>query len=124
VTSPNRNQFDPLAGEKLAEQLAAPKLPYLDFDQLRHWLLAASQKCRTANQHEHDLQLLREDYQARITGMLKAIAIAERSRSRLDSLADLIDSLGRMSVEDLILCYRKTGAIFRDHFPGAIGQKP
>ncbi len=120
MTSPTRNQFDPFVGEKLAEQLAAPTLPNLDFDQLRQWLLAASQKCRTIDQHEHDLHLLREDYQARITGMLKAIAIAERSRNRLDSLAVLIESLGGMSAEDLILCYRKTGAIFRDHFPGQI----
>ncbi len=55
--------------------------------------------------------------------MLKAIAIAERSRGRLDSLAELIESLSGMSAEDLIVCYRKTAAIFRDHFPGAIAQK-
>lgn len=127
----NRNAFDPAEGARLADQLCSRDIPTLDFDSLAAWLRAASEHlrqlthekenylalARSAQQIEHDLSLLRDDYRARITGLLKAIAVADNSRTRHDALTEIINSLSTMSAEELIACYRRTSAIFRDHFP-------
>lgn len=127
----NRSVFDPDEGARLADQLCSRDIPTLDFDSLAAWLRAAGEHlrqlthekenhlalARSAQQIEHDLSLLRDDYRARITGLLKAIAIADNSRTRHDALTEIINSLSTMSAEELIACYRRTSAIFRDHFP-------
>ncbi len=127
----NRNTFDPDEGARLADQLSSRDIPSLDFDSLTAWLRAAvehlQQLTREEQNHqqlaqavqkiEHELNLLRYDYRARITGLLKAIAIADNSRTRHDALDQIITSLVTMSAEELIACYRRTSAIFRDHFP-------
>ncbi len=127
----NRNTFDPDEGARLADQLCSRDLPTIDFDSLAAWLRAAGEQLRqltheqknhlafaqSVQRIEHDLNLLRDDYRARITGLLKAIAIADNSRTRHDALAEIINSLTTMSAEELIACYRRTSAIFRDHFP-------
>jgi hypothetical protein len=145
VTHVTPDRIDPAEGEKLASQLSPQSLSCIDFDALRAWLQAASTKLvqvsQLDQQHAEQLQLirdeqnrlgdsyqlLRDDYQARIVGMLKAIAVAgsTRSSSRTetsrdhDSLSVLLDSLATMPADDLIRCYRKTSACFRDHFPGS-----
>lgn len=130
----NRNAFDPDEGARLAEQICSRDIPSIDFDSLATWLRAAGEHlrqltheheshhafARSVQQLEHDLNLLRDDYRARITGLLKAIAIADNSRTRHDALAEIINSLMTMSAEELIACYRRTSAIFRDHFPATL----
>ena len=136
MTHVSPDRFDPTEGEKLASQLTPQSLSCIDFDALRAWLQAASTHLANASQldqqHADNLQnareelqrlndsyqLLRDDYHARIVGMLKAIAITDRTHKHLDSLSVMIDSLATMSADDLIRCYRKTAACFRDHFPG------
>ncbi|MBK7143084.1 MAG: hypothetical protein IPH75_13505 [bacterium] len=134
MPAPNHDSFDPTEGARLADQLESRQLPLLDFDRLRTWLGEACEQfqqiARQAEDHqrlaqsvrqtEHELNLFRDDYQARIAGMLKAIAIADSSHSRQDSLAEIIDSLAAMSALELISCYRKTSAILRDHFPNSL----
>jgi hypothetical protein len=145
VTHVTPDRFDPTEGEKLASQLSPQSLSCVDFDALRAWLQAAStnlaQVSHIDQQHADQLQLIREeqkqlsdsyqllrdDYQARIVGMLKAIAVADRTHSSSraetsrdhDSLSILLDSLASMPANDLIRCYRKTAACFRNHFPGS-----
>ena len=133
MTHVTPDTIDPAIGEKLADQLAPQNFVTLDFDQLRAWLSAAS--ARLAAQVQLDLQQteqtrtlrdelrsLRDDYRSRIVGMLKAIAIADRAHANDGSFAALLDSLDAMSADELIRTYRRTSAIFRDHFPGNYTQ--
>lgn len=135
MTHVTPDTFDPAMGEKLASQLAPQNLATLDFDQLRAWLESASARLAAQKQTDlrdaerlgaiqNELRLLREDCRSRIVGMFKAITIADRTRANDDSTTALLDSLEAMSADELIRTYRKTSAIFRDHFPGSYTQSP
>jgi hypothetical protein len=102
---------------ELGELVTEHNLSRLDFDELRQWLTQAADLLTRGDSTAHDLQLMRDDYQARIAGMLKAVAAAERNQRNLESLADLISALDTLTVDDLLRTYRRTSAIFRDRFP-------
>jgi hypothetical protein len=106
---------------QLHSALAAEAVTTIDFDRLRLWLENLGAALPVLFRAREEATVLREDYQNRIAGMLKAIVVAERGRPSLDDSLDMIERLPRRSATELIECYRRTSARFRDTFPTSFG---
>ncbi|MBD3402790.1 hypothetical protein GF420_07830 [candidate division GN15 bacterium] len=105
----------------LSMQLADEELSAIDLDDVRATLDAAVDALSAVSSADNERDTLREDYTARIAGMLKAIAAVERNRDRRAETAALIEALSGMSGVQLVACYRQTSARFRDCFPTSFG---
>jgi len=70
---------------------------------------------------KEQLHLYREDYISRIGGMVKAIAVAEKHPNRLEEAVAYLESLTKLSANDLIEQYRRISTRFRDAFPASFG---
>lgn len=114
------NRHRAYAAELMAS-LDDDHLSLVDFDRLKMWLAEIGPRLESLDSVRTDLELLRRDYIGRIGGMVKAIAVADRKGNRYESALALIDSLESMPTSDLIDCYRKTCARFRDCFPASFG---
>jgi hypothetical protein len=106
---------------QLLESLDEQSISCIDFDQLRDWLKLRSESSESIDAIRSDLRILRDDYCARIGGMVKAIAAVDRERDRWSEACDLVEKLPEMSTNELIDCYRMTSARFRDSFPASFG---
>ena len=96
-------------------------MPLVDFDEMKEWIGRQQNLLKTFEEARIELEILRDDYQKRIAGMVKAIAVTDRHRDRYQAALQLVDELQSMSGEDLINCYRRTSARFRDMFPTSLG---
>jgi len=96
----------------LTEEDTAP----FDFDKLTEAVKSAGQALEDNREERAELQMLREDLRGRIAGMLKAVAVAERSRTKSEIILREIESLEDCVGEQLIKSYRHAAARFRDSF--------
>jgi hypothetical protein len=106
----------------VAELMASLKddtMPLLDFDRLATWLGEIGPLLAASESSGSELALLREDYVARISGMVKAIAVADRKNNRYETALALIESFSGMAGSELVECYRRTCSRFRDCFPAS-----
>ena len=106
----------------VAAGLENAELTNLDFDKLRLALRESIPLLTGDEELRNELALLRDDYTARTTGMLKAIAAVSRRRSGISETLDVIDKLPSLSTADLIAAYRRASARFRDAFPTSFGR--
>jgi hypothetical protein len=106
---------------ELLESLDEQSISCIDFDRLREWLKLRSESSESIDAMRSDLSILREDYCARIGGMVKAVAAVDRERDRWTEACDLVERFPDMSIPELIDCYRRACARFRDHFPASFG---
>jgi len=102
---------------EIIDALASESISRIDFDQLGSWLTEQRTLKSKLSAMRDELDVLRTDYLQRISGMVKAIAVAQRKGNSLESAMELIESLDRLSVDDLVECYRRVSARFRDTFP-------
>ena len=107
---------------ELCTALAAESVALLDFDRLRLWLSELGAALPSLYAAREEAAQLREDFHGRISGMLKAIAIAEKGKSAVDDALEIIDHLPDKSATELIGLYRRTQARFRDTFPAGYGM--
>jgi hypothetical protein len=105
----------------LLAQLHDERLPQLDFDRLGEQLTEILGRIEEMVSWRQSAELLRQDYEARIAGMLKGIAAVERKRDSLAEALRVIENLSSLSCEELLACYRRTTARFRDTFPASFG---
>jgi hypothetical protein len=101
----------------LLESLGDDNLTQIDFDQLTEILNAGLNLMDQYSLVSQELAVLKSDCQARIGGMVKAIAIADRQRQNYQQALDLTESLKSMNSAELIDCYARVAARFRDMFP-------
>lgn len=106
----------------LIDQLTAEKLSIIDFDKHRQWLSDLAAMLNAHEQQIDELQLLRDDYIDRISGMVKAIAAARSKEGRMEQAMDFLDELPSLSALELTKQYRRISAIFRDSFPISYGR--
>jgi hypothetical protein len=106
----------------IAADIADEKLPEIDFDLLSSRLTEASGRLQKAAGNTTELELLKSDYQTRISGMVKAMSAVDRKRGSLLSALETIDKLNEMSAAELLNTYRTTSAKFRDCFPVSFGS--
>jgi hypothetical protein len=104
---------------ELAATLDEDRMPSVDFDRLKAWLAEIGPLLVAGESSGQELAHLRDDYIGRISGMIKAIAAADRKGNRYESALSLIDTLPSLSSAELVECYRKTCARFRDCFPAS-----
>lgn len=97
--------------------LASESVSRIDFDRLVSWLTEQRTIESDLSELRGELDVIRADYVQRITGTVKAIAVARRKSDSLESATELIESLGSLSARDLVDCYRRVSARFRDTFP-------
>jgi hypothetical protein len=103
----------------LHEALTEEHLTLIDFDQIAELLTEAEKSLTGQIALQDELSQLRQDYERRIAGMAKAIAVADRAQGTASQLVDLIDSLGDLSSRELVDCYHRVAARFRDMFPAS-----
>lgn len=103
-------------------RLENEELAVLDFDELRGMLQEAANRLDVSTAGGDELAVLRDDYIARIAGMVKAIAAVNRRESGLAETVELIERLPTMNAESLVLTYRRVTARFRDAFPTSFGN--
>ena len=102
-------------------QIDAEAVSRLDFDRLKSTLDELAIFVETATPWRDELELLREDYIRRISGMEKAIAVVKRGSGHFEQALARIDSLKSLSAAELIEIYRCSQARFRDSFPASFG---
>lgn len=108
--------------KQLERQLTGEQLTELDFDELRVRIAGLRDEL-SSRPPESEYRLLREEIEQRITGMLKAMAIARRRGSALETALLEIESLPGMTAEELIRQQRVVAARFRDLFGGMPGLR-
>ena len=106
---------------ELRETLTGDKLSVIDFDGLISRLGQIGEALDLAAIDREELSMLRNDYQSRIGGMLKAVAAVDRKGNGLHSALSTVEALPGMTVSQLIECYRRSSARFRDSFPTSFG---
>lgn len=106
---------------ELTEALHGERLSLIDFDTLRKWLEELAPRLAERDRVLSDVVLLRTDAEARIGGMLKAIAAADQKRGSLEGALHELDSLPRLTVAELLECRERVAARFRDCFPTSYG---
>jgi len=104
--------------------LAGARLTEINFDTLADWLKSLVPHLADNAAKREELALLRQDYEGRIAGMIKALAAVDRSGRSNEHLMAELDSLPHASAQELIACYRRTTAKFRDSFPASYGLAP
>lgn len=109
---------------ELTRNLTSDRLHLINFDQLKEWLLAASDSLEKVETVKADLVLLRSEFVNRIAGMVKAIAAVERSSSRVSKALTYLENLQELGAAELIEEYQKTSARFRSAFPTTFGLAP
>ena len=112
----NNKDYNDYVSEIIAS-LASEGTSNIDFDQLSLWLNEQRTLESDLSGLRDELDIFRADYVQRISGMVKAIAVARRKSDSLESATELIESLGSLSAHDLVDCYRRVSARFRDTFP-------
>ncbi len=106
---------------EILDDLNAEKLSLIDFDELRELLKMNCEESESEKVGLVELATLRDDYTARIGGMLKAIAAVDRKAGSIEDSLELIDKTQTMNAASLVSCYRRTTARFRDCFPASFG---
>jgi len=106
---------------ELMEALDGERLSLIDFDALRKWLGELAPRLAERDRVLSDVVLLRADAEARIGGMLKAIAAADQKRGSLDGVQHELDRLPTLTVAELLACRERVAAKFRDCFPTSYG---
>ena len=108
---------------ELAGQFSEESMAAIDFDEAASVLPAAAARLATLESLAADQALLRDHYERRIAGMVKAIAAVDRKRDRLEWAADLVDQLAAMPAAQLLEAYRRVAVRFRDCFPASYGPR-
>jgi hypothetical protein len=115
---------DEMTAADLVASLSETGMPLIDFDQLKKWIDRQDRLTRQSEETQRDWLCLREDYCRRLAGMLKAMAAVDRRHNTGAEALELIDSLEKLTGEELVACYRRTTARFRDTFPTSFGNGP
>jgi len=105
----------------LIQTLSDESMSSIDFDHLKVRLGEIGKELALHQDLQEQLQLLRDDYTQRIAGMIKAMAALERKTDAWGDALSLVDSLSSMGASELVDCYRRTAARFRDSFPASFG---
>lgn len=106
----------------LRASLTDGNLAAIDFDRLAAWLADLAPLLERSVTVEVELQTLRDDYIARITGMAKAIAAAQPTPDSYSQTVEFIDSLPSFTATQLLDTCRRVAARFRDTFPASHGR--
>ena len=105
------------------ELLAAERTEEIDFDRLAAWLREIVPVLSDAQKNVDSLVSLRQDYEGRIIGMAKAMAAVDRSGRGYEEAITSLGTLPQLSGEELVACYRRMSARFRDMFPTSFGLR-
>ncbi|MDH4157269.1 MAG: hypothetical protein OEW00_08340 [candidate division Zixibacteria bacterium] len=106
---------------ELQNKLNEEQLALVDFDRLKKWLAEIDVVLEAAEKMCGDFSLLRRDYIERISGMTKALAVADRKNGCLESALAFVETLDSLEASELIAQYRRISACFRDAFPASFG---
>jgi hypothetical protein len=112
----NREQLSSFLADTAAA-LSTEDMPTVDFDTLRTTLQDLIGQLEEMTRIREDLELLRDQYEGRIVGMLKAVAAVTDNRHRQREAVDTIESLPSLTCADLVKTFHRTSARFRDAFP-------
>ena len=107
---------------KLLEELNDNDLTMIDFDQLTASLEEQKQRLESWSDMKDELETLRVDYESRICGMAKAIAVADRKQGAMAQSVELVSRLPKFTGAELVDCYHRISARFRDMFPASYTQ--
>lgn len=105
----------------LRERLTPEAVAGIDFDELDHQIEKLINRLEQTTESLSELTILRQEYERRLAGMIKAIAVAGKSRSALESAQAQIEQLSSANADELLKQYRAMSARFRDLFPGSLG---
>ncbi|HUV29493.1 MAG TPA: hypothetical protein VMY05_00180 [Acidobacteriota bacterium] len=106
---------------ELLETLNDESMSLIDFDRLREWLSRMARVQDDRRELKEQLEHLRSDYEQRIGGMVKAMAALDRRQDSWPEALTLVESLQSMPAGELVSCYRRVAARFRDCFPASFG---
>jgi hypothetical protein len=107
--------------DELLGHLSEGNLTEIDFDRLKEWLQQTRKTIAVISGMKSELQLMREDYIGRISGMVKAITIVERKSDNTEEALSFLGELNELKAAELIEQYRKTSNRFRIAFPSTFG---
>lgn len=107
--------------DDVLEMLDDNNLAVLDLNQIKKTILLMKNSIDSNDSQLEELNILRQDYIHRSSGMLKAIAAVSRNKEETEEIMTLIESFEQLSAEKLISIYRKVSAKFRNAFPTSFG---
>jgi hypothetical protein len=116
-----KNKSDSVYLEEVVSVLDGSSISRIDFDELKQRLLSVCDGLNAQEEMAGEHALLREEYEQRIAGMIKAIAAVDRKRDRWEEALGLVEELPVMRSAQLLATYRRVAARFRDCFPGSFG---
>jgi len=106
---------------EVIDLISGEEISLLDFDKLHKELMEITSTLDRYEQAMNELEVLRQDYIQRISGMAKAIAVAKRNNSSLGQVLDYIEQLSDLTAPELVEYYKKIQAKFHDAFPTSFG---
>lgn len=116
-----RTESDLAYLERIVAAIDDTELSCIDFDELKEQLQETANRLRVAVTLAGEHAKLREDYEKRIGGMIKAIAAVDRKRDAWEDAATLAGQLSEVDIDRLLELHRQIAARFRSHFPGSFG---
>jgi len=117
-----KDKFDMTETTTLLETLDEQSMTLIDFDSVKSCLGEMSIRTLKYDGLVEDIRTLRDDYTSRVAGMLKALAAVDRKRDSWAQALQLVERLSTMTAAELVACYRKISARFRDAFPASFGS--
>lgn len=116
-----KNKNDSRYLEEVAGLFTKTSMAQIDFDELKVRLLSIRDTLSAREDLAAEHALLRDDYEQRIAGMVKAIAAVDRKRDCWEEALALVEELPTQPSAQLLATYRRVAAKFRDSFPGSFG---
>ena len=100
--------------------LRMESLAAIDFDALCGQLEALHDVLGQMVRVTTELGILRQDITQRISGMSRAAAVARGTHRDVETAEELDERLTEMSARELVRCYGRVAARFRDTFPASM----
>jgi len=116
-----KDKLDTTEMVELLKSLDERSMALIDFDRVKICIQEMSARTRNYESLIEGVQTLRDDYTGRMAGMLKALAAVDRKRDSWAQALDLVERLSSMTAAELVSCYHKISARFRDAFPASFG---
>ncbi|SYZ72428.1 hypothetical protein TRIP_C20543 [Candidatus Zixiibacteriota bacterium] len=105
--------------EAFCRYLEAEAMEAINFDDIRAVLENSVQDLKGLSQIAAELACLKEEYRARIAGMLRANLASRKDEDDAELLCRVSDSFEGIEAEELVRLYDRTVRRFRENFPAS-----
>ena len=115
-----KDKNEQISVEAICQNLDRESLGLIDFDEIKGSLHQYLSTQKELDHCKSELEYIKNEYRARIYGMLKAVLACRHNTENAEILESLSGELREIDSEKLVKLYHRTAVKFRTCFPGSL----